>query len=552
MARVTGPSRTELDARGDEFATRVTRAIRTTLRDVAQRTYVVDDLPRIQTVWRSVVQHSLAPHLRKQWDVAVKSIREQLEKINAREATTLTAAVFEIPKVSNPLAETFMTEATNRLTAIGDIVWYTARGEMLTGLQLGEGVAELRERVKSSINVSHKRAEVIARTEVNSAMNNGAYQQMKALDVPTIKEWIATNDDRTRHSHEEVDGEEIAGDAKFMVGGFPMDHPHDLNGPPSQTINCRCSLAWEIVDDEEDYVNDLIADATFHLPGRVEKSAVTAAGGFDELKHPRDGNGKFAKSAGSGVGTDRITAMKRAYDDGYTVDRELESGASRANVAVLTLSDGSKVVRKILKKNETRREYLAGRVFDALKNDESSGVTTAQVDDNTLITTYAPGQTGGDRLESVVEGKKGWQAQEDATARENARQAKLPGAKEMAMLDALIENHDRHSLNWIVNDDGIAPIDQGAAKFESSYMWNQQGGRDESLPSSPIGDYWFGLREFDDGIISEIKPRYSKSDIARYRANIAKLSDEFTLGEEQQWFAFVNRRLDQIEARIES
>ena len=71
----------------------------------------------------------------------------------------------------------------------------------------GEGVAELKDRVIASANVSKKRAEVIARTEVNSAMNNGAYEQMKALDIPTIKEWIATDDSRTRESHAEVDGD---------------------------------------------------------------------------------------------------------------------------------------------------------------------------------------------------------------------------------------------------------------------------------------------------------------------------------------------------------
>jgi SPP1 gp7 family putative phage head morphogenesis protein len=269
MARVFGPSRDELDARGDEFAARVTRAIRTTLRDVAATTRDVDDLTRIQTIWRSVVANSLAPRLRREWNTTVEGVREQLEKINERQRA-LTAAVFEIPQVSNPLAETFLAEATNRLTAIGDIVWYTARGEMLTGLQLGEGVAELKERVVASANVSAKRAAVIARTEINSAMNNGAYEQMKALDVATVKEWIATNDSRTRESHEEVDGEEIDGDAKFMVGGFPMDHPHDLNGPPSETINCRCTLAWEIVDDDDDFDNFLVAGA-FHLPGKHEQ-----------------------------------------------------------------------------------------------------------------------------------------------------------------------------------------------------------------------------------------------------------------------------------------
>jgi SPP1 gp7 family putative phage head morphogenesis protein len=537
MARVTGPSRDELDRRGDEFAARVSRAIRATLHTVALETRTVDDLTRIQVVWRNTVEHTLMPRLRVSWNVAVQGVRTQLEKINANATEPLVAAVFEIPKVSNPLAESFLAEAQNRLTAIGDVVWYTARGEMLTGLELGEGVAELRERVVASAKVSQKRAEVIARTEVNSAMNNGAYQQMKSLDVATIKEWIATNDSRTRESHAEVDGEEIAGDAKFMVGGFPMEHPHDLNAPPSETINCRCTLAWEFADDDDDYEDDLVAGAAFHLPGQ----------------HNQKTHGHHE---GSGVprGAKRLTAMKDAYAEGYTVDSSLESGASRAEMDILTLSDGTKVVRKVLKKDETRREYLAGRVFDALKDDESRGVTTAQVGDDTILTTYVPGQTGGARLESIVENVNGYKAMDAATKKEHIRQAKLPGAKEMAMLDVLIENHDRHSLNWILPDDGstLEPIDQGAARFEPSYMWNMQGGRDESIPSSPVGDYWFGVGEFDSGIINEIKPRYTHADVARYRANIAELSAEFQSAEEKQWLDFINRRLDQVEARIGS
>jgi SPP1 gp7 family putative phage head morphogenesis protein len=302
MARVTGPSRDELDARGDEFAARVTRAIRTTLRDVTATTRDVDDLTRIQTVWNSVVRHALAPHLRATWNTAVEGVRGQLEKINDRQRETLVAAVFEIPKVSNPLAEAFLADATNRLVAIGDVVWFTARGEMLTGLQLGEGVAELKKRVVESANVSSKQAEVIARTEVNSAMNNGAYQQMKALDVPTVKEWIATSDSRTRKSHAAVDGEEIDGDAKFTVGGHLMAHPHDTTAPPGETINCRCTLAWEIADDEDDYEDELVAAGmrcnSFHLPGRHEqkkhgnrkskKSAVNAGTSLDAIRSDYD------------------------------------------------------------------------------------------------------------------------------------------------------------------------------------------------------------------------------------------------------------------------
>lgn len=302
MARVTGPSRDELDARGDEFAARVRRTIRATLTEVAETTRTENDLGRIRTVWRRTATETLAPHITRAWNTAVEGVRTQLEKINLDRQRALTAApVFEIPKVSNPLAKSFLDGATNRLVGIGDLVWETARGELIKGLDLGEGVAEIRERVIESANLSTRRAEVVARTEINSAMNNGAYAQMQVLDVATIKEWIATNDSRTRESHAEVDGEEIDGDAKFMVGGFPMDHPHDLSAPPGETINCRCTLAWEIVDDDDEDDEDVdLEEDDDDDDDEDDDYYIVAAGDFDESKHPRDGKGRFAKKAGTG------------------------------------------------------------------------------------------------------------------------------------------------------------------------------------------------------------------------------------------------------------
>lgn len=300
MSRVNGPSRQELDSRGNELAARVRRAINSTLRDVG-----TDELDRIRTVWRDIALRSLVPRLYIAWDTAVAGVRGQLEHLTSRERVAAAADVFEIPKVTNALAELFLADAENRLVGIGDHVWEVARAELLEGMQLGEGAAELRERVIASANVSARRAETIARTEVNSAMNNGAYQQMKTLDMPTIKEWIATDDSRTRESHEEVDGAEIAGDAKFTVGGFPMDHPHDVNAPPGETINCRCTIAWEVdfdaldeLEDEEDEEDEELDDELLD----EDDDVLLAAGDFDESKHKRDGKGRFAKKPGGGDG----------------------------------------------------------------------------------------------------------------------------------------------------------------------------------------------------------------------------------------------------------
>lgn len=398
MARVSGPSRRELDARGDEFAARVSRAIRTTLRNVAPSTRTVDDLARIQTIWHSVVNKSLAPHLRGVWNIAVQGVRVQLEKLNEHDSTALVAAVFEIPQVANPLAETFLAEATNRLVAIGDVVWYTARGEMLAGMQLGEGVAELRERVVLSANVSEKRAEVIARTEVNSAMNNGAYEQMKALNVATIKEWIATNDSRTRESHEEVDGEEIDGDAKFIVGGFPMDHPHDLNGPPSETINCRCTLAWEIVDDEDDYEDELLAagaaEDSFHLPGRHNQKTHGNRHGKSNIKSAVKSAIKSAvtesKSLADILDSDAVTKLlddpasfdysSKKSEDKLLAEIVKQRGFDAKPTLVNSLPTGSTPMGRAVTEQQFAEQFLAGDYF-AGKGQFGNGTYFIQTND---------------------------------------------------------------------------------------------------------------------------------------------------------------------------
>lgn len=290
------------------------------------------------------------------------------------------------------------------------------------------------------------------------------------------------------------------------------------------------------------------------LVKRAEDSTLTAAGDFNEAEHPRDNKGKFAEKVDSGAGMTRVTALKNAYDSGYKVDDKLSAGGSGAEIDLLTLSDGTQVVRKTHKQNETRREYLAGRVFDAL-NDSDDGVTTAQVDDNTIITTYVRGATGAAALEKLEQsrGKLDYDQLEKLTEQEHRRQATLRGGKEIAMLDALTENHDRHSLNWIMPKDDasrVDPIDQGNAKFESTYVWNMQGGRDEALPTSVFGDYWFGFDPYGNTAIDEIKPRYTRADIAEYRTRIAQLRDEFQSDDEKQWFEFMNRRLGQIEEMI--
>lgn len=93
------------------------------------------------------------------------------------------------------------------------------------------------------------RAMTIARTEAGAAANWGAYhgglESARAAGLSVEKGWLATRDDRTRDSHRARDGEWVGPEEKFSNG---LLHPHDLAGPASEVVRCRCTLIWREVE----------------------------------------------------------------------------------------------------------------------------------------------------------------------------------------------------------------------------------------------------------------------------------------------------------------
>ena len=85
-----------------------------------------------------------------------------------------------------------------------------------------------------------------ARTAVTGAQNAGrldSYYAAEKMGIKCKKEWMATLDNRTRHSHAKLDGEVVDNDKKFSNG---CRFPGDPNGPPAEIYNCRCTLVSAI------------------------------------------------------------------------------------------------------------------------------------------------------------------------------------------------------------------------------------------------------------------------------------------------------------------
>lgn len=86
------------------------------------------------------------------------------------------------------------------------------------------------------------RRELIARTETTRMYGAGTQQLFKEWEVEK-KEWLSTSDARCRPTHVAANGQVVAIDAPFKVGGFDMMYPGDmgLGAPIKEAAACRCT-----------------------------------------------------------------------------------------------------------------------------------------------------------------------------------------------------------------------------------------------------------------------------------------------------------------------
>ena len=82
-------------------------------------------------------------------------------------------------------------------------------------------------------------AKRIARTEIHNSHNRGVMKIYEEMNVG-YTQWIAADDDRTRDSHAEINGEIIRIGDTYSNG---LAYPGDTSGPIEEWINCRCSNA---------------------------------------------------------------------------------------------------------------------------------------------------------------------------------------------------------------------------------------------------------------------------------------------------------------------
>ncbi len=129
------------------------------------------------------------------------------------------------------------------------------KSELTQGLIQGEGYGKISKRIVDKTGINAGKVIRIVRTEGHRVHNAGsllAYEKSQAaadrLGLKTVKVWIATLDNRTRDSHQQMDGKEANAEGIFTFPSGATTEAPGLSGIAEEDINCRCTTMMQFKD----------------------------------------------------------------------------------------------------------------------------------------------------------------------------------------------------------------------------------------------------------------------------------------------------------------
>lgn len=117
---------------------------------------------------------------------------------------------------------------------------------MMQALLQGESIPKIATRLANAVGDSDRKAATRnARTMMTGAQNAGrldAIKRANAKGLHEMKQWIATLDSRTRHTHRLLDGVIVEADKPFKTELGNIMYPGDITADAALVYNCRCTL----------------------------------------------------------------------------------------------------------------------------------------------------------------------------------------------------------------------------------------------------------------------------------------------------------------------
>ncbi len=179
--------------------------------------------------------------------------------------------------------------------------------QVTSGILMGESIKHLADRLQDSIpNMNRNSAVRAARTAVTGAQNAGrmdSYTVAEEMGIQLKKRWLATLDNRTRHTHALLDGQTRDNDKPFTVEGYEIMYPGDPSAAPEMVYNCRCTLIAQV--EGVDTSSALRRDRYGLLPDMT----------YAQWEASKRGQGAIAEEQAERRGTGRDNQDRKQYEE---------------------------------------------------------------------------------------------------------------------------------------------------------------------------------------------------------------------------------------------
>lgn len=220
-----------------------------------------------------------------------------------------------------------------------DLAWGKRQitAQVTGGILQGESMDDLASRLQRNIPEMNRNSAIrAARTAVTGAQNGGrqdSYDAAVKMGIELEKRWLAALDGRTRHDHAAADGQTVAEDEPFTVGGEKLMYPGDASGSPWNIYNCRCTMIAQVKGVD---MSDAKRRARDPVTGESE---VIENMTYQEWEHSKKSLTHVYKS-------DKI----KYSDNDIEIGRSLGAAAFRDNVKlpngkIVKVTEGSKITK---------------------------------------------------------------------------------------------------------------------------------------------------------------------------------------------------------------
>lgn len=225
-----------------------------------------------------------------------------------------------------------------QLDVAKDIAWSTKKinSEVLQGILQGEKITDIAKRLENVTTMEKAAAVRNARTMVTGAQNKGrldSYARAEADGIILQKEWLATNDNRTRHWHAALDGQQRDQDKPFDSEYGKIMYPGDPSAHPANVYNCRCTLVANVkgfrkVNSSANTLTSMVGNSIINTGARIKniyskEAATHAEKYYEEIRHFSTDVQNIADNTGKTQ--EQITAIKNyLFVDNSLYDEDLK------------------------------------------------------------------------------------------------------------------------------------------------------------------------------------------------------------------------------------